>query len=304
MRVTNNIMISNFLNDLAKIEERSADTQKKISSGLEITKPSDDPSKATRILFFDSQISKVQQYQKNIDHVMTWTSQTNTILNNMYDDYSKAQELAQRGANGTYNQTQLNDMAEEVNGLLEKVVSSANDKIENYYAFGGNNIATAPFIITRNANNDITGVAFDPNSNNGPRIEEVLAGQTKTVNEIGGQLMYPNGLNDYFTTLINLRDNLRAGNTAATSTSLTDVKAVINDIDKNVARIGGKEAQLGTIKTRLADTELSYATSRAGLQDVDFAKAITSFQKDQTLYQSTLAVGARLMQTSLIDFLK
>jgi flagellar hook-associated protein 3 FlgL len=40
------------------------------------------------------------------------------------------------------------------------------------------------------------------------------------------------------------------------------------------------------------------------LEDVNMPAAITELTQRQTTYQATLAVTARMMQTSLIDYLK
>jgi flagellar hook-associated protein 3 FlgL len=42
----------------------------------------------------------------------------------------------------------------------------------------------------------------------------------------------------------------------------------------------------------------------SGLQDVNMPAAITALTQAQTTYQASLAVTAKVMQTTLIDYLK
>ena len=95
---------------------------------------------------------------------------------------------------------------------------------------------------------------------------------------------------------------MRAGTNI--SNSLNRVKNVIRDIDGHIARIANKHQRLLAIKTRLQDAELEYSKIKAGYEEADYTKAIMDFQKDQTAYQAALAVGARMMMPTLVDFLR
>lgn len=299
-------MIGNFISDIARINDQGMKNQRKISSGLEITKPSDDPVKSSRVLYLRTKIDKVQQFQKNIDHLSMWTRQTNTLQDSMFDTFLRTQELAERGASQTMNNDQRADLAAELDSILEQFVELSNEKIEGYYAFGGNYIDAPPFVATRDAvTNEITSVTLDPagatEGISSQRTEEVLEGQTETVNELGADL-FKNGPVDYFDTLIALRDDMR--NNVNHDTNITNVKTAINDINANLARVAGRHQRMETLKFRLEDAELDYTAAKAGYEETDYVKAVMTLQRDQQAYEATLAMGAKIMQTSLLDFLR
>ena len=114
MRVTKNMMVNNFLRNVGNIESRNYSNQNKVSTGIDIDRPSDDPTKASRILFLRTKIDKVVQYQSNIGHISHWTTQTANIMQNMHETFLRAQTLALHGGDETWNQDQRNELAEDI----------------------------------------------------------------------------------------------------------------------------------------------------------------------------------------------
>ena len=104
-----------------------------------------------------------------------------------------------------------------------------------------------------------------------------------------------------------LRDvsaHLRAGDTASLGTS--DLKAVTGQIDNLLAvqaRVGAGMNRLDTASSRLAEVEESTTSMLTNTEDADMAEVITNYSTQQAVYQSALNAGARIIQTSLLDFL-
>ena len=58
----------------------STQTQRKMSSGKEITQPSDDPFGAARALTLRADLEGIQQYQRNVDDAQGWQDVTDAAL--------------------------------------------------------------------------------------------------------------------------------------------------------------------------------------------------------------------------------
>jgi flagellar hook-associated protein 3 FlgL len=119
------------------------------------------------------------------------------------------------------------------------------------------------------------------------------------------------GTFDVFTSLLALRDAL------ANTTGLGDVEAghrissLVNDLDfahdavlKGLQEHGGRAERLTLMGRRLDGLELTLTESLSREQDTDIAEAILDLNKSDLTYRASLAVGARLLQTSLLDFLR
>lgn len=90
-----------------------------------------------------------------------------------------------------------------------------------------------------------------------------------------------------------------------------DTSAMLDDLDKNMdnilaklAEIGAKSNRLELDQNRLDDNILNYKALRSKVQDVDMAEAIMNFSMEENVYRAALSTGARIIQPTLLDFLR
>jgi flagellar hook-associated protein 3 FlgL len=65
-RITQNMLSRSLLLDLHNVTDKLSRTQRKISSGKELTAPSDDPFAASQALMLRQNVALDQQYQRNV----------------------------------------------------------------------------------------------------------------------------------------------------------------------------------------------------------------------------------------------
>ena len=70
------------------------------------------------------------------------------------------------------------------------------------------------------------------------------------------------------------------------------------------AQVGARTNRLETQQSRLKDLELNVEDLLSKTEDADMAKAMVDFSMQQSIYQSALQSGARVLQPSLLDFLR
>ena len=71
-----------------------------------------------------------------------------------------------------------------------------------------------------------------------------------------------------------------------------------------VARRPGKAKRLEVTATRLKDLELSTRTLLSKVQDIDVAETIMNLKMEENAYYLALSSGARIIQPTLMDFLR
>jgi flagellar hook-associated protein 3 FlgL len=153
----NNLMYSLSSNSdaLMKLQEESA-------TGLSVSKPSDDPATAQRIMNYNNEINSLQSLETNCDSVSDLMSTASSTIQSVQDTITNAQTLMTQIVNGTYSDSggEPQITAQAINEALEQVVSLANTQHLNTYIFGGNNSANPPFTVERDANGQITSVTY------------------------------------------------------------------------------------------------------------------------------------------------
>ncbi|HAA64525.1 MAG TPA: flagellar hook-associated protein FlgL, partial [Thermoanaerobacter sp.] len=85
----------------------------------------------------------------------------------------------------------------------------------------------------------------------------------------------------------------------------------IVDVDKQMenvlavrAEVGAKSNRIDLIQNRLQDDNYNFTALLSKSEDADLAQVITNLKMDENVYRASLAAGARIMQPSLIDFLR
>lgn len=70
------------------------------------------------------------------------------------------------------------------------------------------------------------------------------------------------------------------------------------------AEIGARTNRIEFIENRLDDISINLESLQSKTEDADMAEVITKLKMSENVYQSSLSVGAKLIQSSLIDFIR
>ena len=89
-RVTNSMITRSLLSDLNDVTARLVQTQQKLSSGKELTRPSDNPFAVSRAIALRGSLEATRQYQRNTLEAKAWTDTTEVALARITDSVQRA----------------------------------------------------------------------------------------------------------------------------------------------------------------------------------------------------------------------
>lgn len=301
MRITQSIMTNRVLRNLNTHTREILHLQDQLSTGRRVVNPSDNPINARRALSLRTLISNSQQYLDNISAISPQFQETSTSIETIYEHGQRARELALQAANGTYGPEQLNNIAAEIDQLLEGVLLTANHTTNGRYIFGGTRTDAPPYVATRDANGQITSVAYAGNMES---IRMAVSDNaTMAINEPGPSALQGGGT-DIFQALIDLRDNLRAGDqNSIRDLRLAELDQISDQAMGALARIGAKQNRLERLTTEFEDFILQYEEQMSNQVDADFADVVVSLNAQSNAYQAALSAAAQVIQPSLLNFL-
>jgi len=302
MRITNQMVSRSVLQDINDISTRLSQTQQRLSSGKEITRPSDDPYGTSRALTLRSDVAAAQQYQRNVTEAVSWQNITDAALNKMTDAVHRARELTLRAASDSLGQTARDAIAAEIDQLVEAVKGEANASYGGRYVLSGTLTTTRPYSV---------GAVDTYAGDNAAIAREIGPGVSVQVNLIGEDLL-GNGQAANDTLLLdNLRDlaqHMRSGTVADLNTMRT---TDLQNLDKNLdllvqarATVGATTNRLEAADLRLAEVEEAALKLLSNVEDADMAKTMVDFSMQHSVYQSALQAGSRIVQQSLLDWLR
>lgn len=302
MRVTNNMLSYNFLASLNKSMERQNAIQEQLSDGKAIHRPSDDPIKTLRALRFDSNLSSNEQYQENLSDAQSWMQNTDDAVTNVNTIMLRLKELTVAAANGTNSADELQAMGSEVDGLINQLVNIGNTKLGDRYLFAGQKDKTQPF----ERSGDLISYNGDANKISMVTQPGTAAPSRDAVNMTGEELFGKGGA--ILSRLIDVKNHMLSG-TAGDQQWLSETGLANLDDDNAVilqaqTTLGARAASYEWAQEVLEKANLTITGDLAGAEDLDIPKAIIDFKTSEAVYRNALNVGARIMPTSLVDFMQ
>jgi flagellar hook-associated protein 3 FlgL len=163
MRVTNNMLSTQFLSGYQTTLSRMADIQEKVSASRNINKPSDNPVGAARNLQFTAAASTNALFTQNANDAISWMTTSDSNLQTISTTMTNIRTAISSAISA--NPTSSYDAIEkQVNEMIKTLVQSANAKVGDRYVFGGQNDSEEPFKISYDTNGNITAVTYQGTS--------------------------------------------------------------------------------------------------------------------------------------------
>ena len=291
MRVPNYASYLTYLRELQRNQQSYIDAQMKVTTGKRIQKPSDDPVAASDIVRLSGEQAEADQFTRNVDMARSRLSMTDSVLDSVEQMLQRVQVLAQSSLG---NPSQATAYTTEIDGLRDQLLSAANTTHGGRYIFGGTVLTTAPY--SKAANGVVSYLG-----NSIPMSLQVTRDTTLQIQLPGTDVF--SGSVDVFDTLADLSSAIQAGDTTGIQTQLQNMQQIFSQLSTARTRVGGYMNLADGVSSHLTSAGLLRAKNVNEVQNADPAQSITELTLSQTNLQATLAVGARLTQLSLLDYL-
>jgi len=304
MRVTTSMIAGNLIAELAQTTSRMYQLQGQIATGKRVMRPSDDPSAAARANSLRSDLNQVGRYAENVAYATNLLNDLDGTLGDITNTVRSVRDLAVQAAIPALSQDQNEAIAANVDELISRLVALGNTERDGRYVFAGYSSLSKPFAASGSGTPPVTY-----SGDSGQDRIEVAQGDTVVGNVTGDTLFNMGGaanpaLDDLFTTLTTLRDEIRSGDANAVSARLTDIDAHLSRLLELRADVGGRVDTLYLCADRLQRMQISLTDMCSQAEDVDLAEATVRLQTEQNIYQATAAAAAQIGQLTLLNFLK
>lgn len=293
MRVSNSQIFNTAIRYLNQNSSAYFDANEQVSSGKRINRPSDDPSGAGRVTRYRADLNRLGQYQDNITHGKTFLNQTESTLNLINDLRVSAKEIALQGANGSHTSSEMNNMAGSVATIKSQLVSLANTQVGDEYIFGGYDVSSPPYDSSGTYSGDSGQIQIRIGKNS-----------MITLNFPGDSVLGAAGGVDLFQSLTDLETALSNNNLSGIQDEIGNLDAAEEQIMSAWSITGYRVNNLESASTALDQINLDTIAMISDTEDVDMAEAIMNFSKQELALQAVMASSAKIMQTSLLNFLR
>lgn len=295
MRVTSGMSLRNTMRDLSQSLERLQTSQRKVSSGRNFERMSDDPRTTTDVLSMRGELQRHDQVARTADDTRARLATADSTLVSASDAMIRVKELAVQAANSGVSDTESRSaLAAEVRSIRSELLTSANTEYLGRPLFSGT---------AASAYDADTGAYLG----NGTIETRSVADGIKVAGNITGEQIFgdqSSASGDIFAVLDRMATAIATGDEAA-------IAAEHSNVDQGRTRLGVAMAEVGRRVVQLEDLQSDSAMRRVGLverlsslEDVDLAEAVIDITSADTAHQAALAAAARAMPQSLAQYLR
>lgn len=289
-----------MLNNLQRNYREMEKIQQQVASGKKINQPSDDPVTAVRGMFYRSSLNEIDQYKSNASDGLSWMTATDEALDEVTGVLHRVRELTVQGTNGTNSDTDRYAIAAEINQLKEHLGEIANSQISGKYLFAGTDTKVPPF----RADPNVPGSAKSfLNQNQGAL--ELQVGQTNNVqiNTPGINVFNNDNVGGIFKVLDDLVADFEATG-GGTGEHLGKLDTQLDNLLKERSELGARMNRMELSLSRIDGLEVSTTQMLSKEEDVDISRVIIDLKAQENVQRAALSIGARIIQPSLVDFLR
>ncbi len=269
-----------------------------ISSGKRVNVPSDDPLAAAQMVGNQDQSNRADQYLQNIDTLTSQLQTADTAIGSAVAAITQAITLGVQGSTGTLSDANRQQIVQNLLGIQSQLVQLANTSVGGTYLFAGTASTAPPYTLDSASP---SGVTY--NGNSGTNTVQVADGLNLQTNMPGNQL-FQNSAGDVFGSLQQLITALQSGTPAAAGTATNQLRTAFDSLTGQRIFYGNAVNQLTSTQTFLQQEQVTLKSQANNLVGADLTKAATDLTRATTAHDAALAAAAKILPTSLLDYLK
>lgn len=300
MRVTNNMLTKGYLNNLSNNLKQMQKLQHQGTTGKAVSKPSDNPILISKIMTLKNNIVENENYNNTIGDAQAWTATQDSALDGAAKAMRRIRDLTISSAKGSLSEVDRKAIQSEIKAEIGTLKDVLNTNFDGRYVFGGQKTSTRPF--EEDANGELV---YKGDSNNLER--EISKGIDLQLITDGTRLSEVEGEN--IGTILNKIAN------AVVSEDPDELEKLggeyIEKIDSHLDNLISVRTQIGAIDNRLEAAKSRNESENIALkdmlsqkEDVDLVENYMESTIMSTVYQASLSAGAKILQPSLLDYLR
>jgi flagellar hook-associated protein 3 FlgL len=237
-------------------------------------------------------LREVEQYKRNLSELYLWMDNSEAGMEQANNAIQRIRELVVQGKNGTYSDEDKKAIAREIEQLKDDLVTVANTKVAGRYIFNGTDVGTQPVtpgnppIVAHNTDDYLVEISRGIK----------LKGNVNPANVFS---------QDLFNTVNEIQKNFDGDPLAVDlDTLLGNLDSVFDKFSAERSELGARYNRLEMVQARINLQEVVSNRILSDNEDADLERVITDLTVQESVHRAALGVGARIIQPSLLDFLR
>ncbi|WP_423408248.1 flagellar hook-associated protein FlgL [Heyndrickxia sp. MSNUG] len=296
MRITQSMLSSDSLRNLSESYRRMGKYEDQLATGKKINKPSDDPVVAMKGMYYRSNLTEVEQYKRNLSELYLWMDNSEAGIDQANSALQRIRELTIQGQNDTNSPDDRKAIAREIDQLKQSLVATANTQVSGRYIFHGTDVMKPT--VPQEDPIKVAANLYDAEINT--YQVEVSRGVFMKANANPANVFNQ----EMFDTVQNIQDQLESADPKQLDNLLDDLDSVMKTLSGERSDLGARYNRLETVENRLGQQEVLASRVLSDNEDADIERVIMDLKSQESVHRAALSVGARIIQPTLMDFLR
>jgi flagellar hook-associated protein 3 FlgL len=306
MKISTAFLFDRATSQMSVVQNRLANSQAQLAQGKQVIAPSDAPDQASTISRLKGILAKHDSYTQALQATRTRFQTEEIALQNVSDGLVRMRELVIQAANDTMGPVDRQALAIEMAGLRDQIMSLANTQdTAGAYIFAGSRVREPAFAM--DAQGTLTYQGDETTI-------DILVGDQRTikVNRSGSDVFQrvvrtdaegkPYGVG-FFKSLSDMVDAVANSDDVGMNQAIKEVDALQNGVALSLAQIGTDMNVLDSQEVVLEETTLRLKNTLSGVEDLDYAEAITQMNKEMLALEAAQSSFAKISQLNLFNYI-
>jgi flagellar hook-associated protein 3 FlgL len=340
MRITQNYTNRSYLRNNNKVLSNYNNSMEKIWSNMDYFRASDNPINASKAMTVRKNLRDLDIYDDNLETAdgIFKAAETDlyTISNNIY---LNVQDKMEQICNGTYNQDEMDIIANELKEYADSAVETLNSDYAERNLFGGTNNSSPAFAteVDDDGKTWVTynGVRLDDMVDDGTGNPENVPGSKPIYIDIGIGIKYDengeidpqtaldvglNGAkitgfgtdedddgkvysNNFVQLIYDAAAALTKGDVETVNATLDRLSAANTGILTEITTLGAKQNSIEFYQNKNDDYRISLQSRQNDVEYCDTEKEIINMDSAYAAYQASLQLSSNILPRSIFDFI-
>ncbi len=307
MKISTSYLFDRATERMSTIQDRLSTTQARMAEAKQILSPSDSPDQAAAIQRLQGEIDKQDNHISTLKLAMGRFQAEETALSSANDILIRFKELGIKAANDTAGPKDRQAIAVEMKALRDQLLNLGNSRDDNgNYLFSGTRVRTPAFVQQADGTVAYQG---DQTQTQIPAGVERTVQYTRAGTDVFTRVVRQNEDGSYSSTsffdaldrMIDAVDNSRSDEIQS---GIGDLTQMHDNITLTQAKTGSDQTVVQSQLDMLEEISIRLKSTLSGIQDLDYAKAVTQMNKEMMALQAAMSSFSKISGMSLFNYIQ
>ena len=283
---------------------------RQLDTSKQINRVSDDPHKAIKIMNLNNELKFTEKYNQNVEETVGWMNNTDSTLQEVGDLLGEIKTNILKVGNGTYNDEEIKAILAEMNEKIKELGECLNSSHGGRHMFSGTAVNEVPVVMEEK--DGVVTLKVNSAVNDKDLKAELSDGITVDYNVSAKEIFEKDGKNylDQINNLSKLMNDISNGkDVEANKKELLgkvkdDIDGLFNHTIDTRTTFGVRVNTAEKIKDFNDENILNMKAVLSSEQDVDHVKKFIELKSAELVYNASVQVGAKLIQPTVLDYLR